>query len=374
MLLSVITSCDFKPEGYQIYTGKEPVLNLNITDYKNQVLHLEKMRIGKSNYRHSYSIPLNKMDLTPPEYLMFYEGELLKIYTTRDNDDNPFLDLPKPDTLGVLKLVDYNGLNIEGNLSNGLGPKNIVQSSDDRKIINYVSQLEVFEERIRLSDTDFNYENLKKEYEDINTYIQNSIDNLYYVPLFITYLELAASADLISQDVFIDKCSCSYNPDEFTGKRLVNLYYGKLIDLPFFSPGHELKSYEITDDYVDTILKNDSDKIKIIINDSNDENEKLQLLRIKSNIEENYSNEVSLLTIPYGKNIIQVGNIYHNSEYYKLLQDNKRAKFYPKTKPLTTIIIDKDNTVLLNTMADDDLELKVESILEYLEKQDVVED
>ncbi len=369
VFILLLTSCDFKPEGYQIYTGKEPVLNLHISGMQDKILHFDVLNTRLQFAKTSSSDTLHsKAYVNAPNY------SLLRLYVAPDSlGYNSLEDVKEP----IFKILNSFDLEITGDVSNGLTFKNISQTEDDKTMAKFYRKLEEFKLKIeKASGENFDYGNYRKTYDSINRYLKANVnmENIKILPLLITYVEIAASTVPVSKTFIYDRLSYSYrNSDLYT--RMADFYFYSFLTQPPYSIDEQITELKLNQKLSDNPFFKSPypKKLRILITDAlSNQEDQLKLYEIERELRERFDKDLDILTVPNNETIRQPG--YFES----LFEKDKRAKFNSKTRPLTTTIIDEDNRVLLNTMADEHLELKVESILKYLEKQsekqDVVKD
>ncbi|MAW94433.1 MULTISPECIES: hypothetical protein [unclassified Leeuwenhoekiella] len=362
VLLILLSSCDFKPKGYQIYTGKEPVLNLNVSGIRGKILHFDVLNIGSQFGKSS-----NTDTLHSKEYLNLPICSLLRLYVAPDSLGYSTLEyIEKP----IFKVVDFYGnLEITGDVSNGLTLKNIVQNEEDRTTAKFFRKLDEYNLKIEnASGKNFEYGKYLKTYDSIYTYLDANltIEKTRYLPLLITYLEIAAHKVPVSKTFLAQRFNYSFEHDSDLKHRLSDFYYYSFLKLPPFSIHEKLTPNELSKDLNKNVFFKAPypKKLRVLITDAF-HNDQSKLEELKDELRERFHSDLDILTVPYDENIKQDGN------FETVFHQEKRAKYFLKTQPLTTTIIDENNIVLLNTVADENLELKVEGILDYLKNNNV---
>ena len=358
LLLTCLSSCDFKPEGYHIYTGKEPVLELDISGMQGKELHFDILNKNTQIVKNS-----SNDTLRGKEYLDIPIYSLLKVYVAPDSLNYNTLEGEE----SIFKILNYFDLRITGDVSNGLTLKNIKQTEADRTAAQFFRKLEEYNVKVKnASGENFEYGNYLKVYDSINTYLDASltIEKTKSFPLLITYMEIAAHKVPVSKTFLAQRFNYSFKHDSDLKHRLSDFYYYRFLKLPPFSIHEKLTPNQLSKDLNKNVFFKAPypKKLRVLITDAF-HNDQSKLEELKNELRERFHSDLDILTVPYDENIKQYGN------FETVFQQEKRAKYFLKTQPLTTTIIDENNIVLLNTVADENLELKVEQILDYLNEE-----
>ena len=361
-LLSYI-SCDFRPKTWEPpFSGLEPILEKNITGMKHQQLYITNLTPG---WRYiSTGTPDTRKS---KEYMRFYRGELLKIYTLPDTID-PNTE-PKPQNT-IYKIIDFNGLKITGDLSSGLSTENIQQTPEDKAIIEYKDSLETYFKKLnQIEQSTFKYRDYLEINKKLFNYIDTTLDDVRDLWVKITYAELAARQGFLSQEYFAESIFWPSDDDRLN-KRMSKAYIHTIRGLPPISINNEIKSYLLSEKYDENPFfeKGHKPVLKIMITDSYSDNEKYILEELMSNLKVKFGNAIHILKVPANNSYIDYKKLFIQSMHETLL-DGRESRGYTQVDALQTTILDKDNKVLLNTKADEYLENQIQGILDYLQNQ-----
>ncbi|WP_128760406.1 hypothetical protein [Leeuwenhoekiella aestuarii] len=329
---------------------------------KHQQLYITDLNPGW------YLSPSGTVDaIRSKEYMRFYTGELLKIYTLPDTID-PNAE-PQPENT-IYKILNFNGLKITGDLSSGLSTENIQQTPEDKAIIEYKDSLETYFKKLnQIEQSTFNYRDYLEINKNLFNYIDTTLDDVRDLWVKITYAELAARQGFLSQEYFAESIFWPSDDDRLN-KRMSKADIHTVRGLPPISINNEIKSYLLSEKYDENPFfeKGNKPVLKIMITDSYSDNEKYILEELMSNLKVKFGNAIHILKVPANNSYIDFKKLFIQSMHETLL-DGRESRGYTQVDALQTTILDKDNKVLLNTKADEYLENQIQGILDYLENQ-----